>query len=618
MAHAYHDELGLPAVTVHPFNVFGPGQIGGGAIRAFIENALAGRDLVIHGDGSQIRAWCYVDDMVEGTLACLEHPAAPGQTFNIGNPRATVTIYDLAQRIRRLTGADVEITFQPLHYADVELRIPNVEKAREVLGFEAKVDLDEGLEKTIAWYREKALSPIRLAFPRARGGGAGGGARGLRVGRADDGPEGGGARGARRGRLRRRARGRRLERHRRAPPRRARARDRRGRRGDRPAYTFPATANVVRLAGATPVLVDVDPATFNLDLAQVYDAVTPRTKAVLAVHLFGRPLDWEALQSAVPPEVRAARGRRRRARREVARDAVRRPRRRGLPLLPPAQDRHDRRGRRRDDERRRARGLGPAAAPPRDRRGADIVEPSTNYRLADILCAIGIPQLRRLDELLAERTRIAEGYTERLRDLVDVPDADEGDTHGWQAYVIRLDRKDEALETLRAEGIEVQIGTYALHRLSAYRDQGPFPGADAAFDRALALPLHSRLTDADLDRVAEGIAVSLDKRVVSEYSLPMSTTTTRQTAEERREAVLEAAARRVLPQGPPRRLDRRDREGRRDLAALPLPASSGRRRSSTSRRRAEDGGDPTRRSSGRRAARRGQEALHAMGDAYRS
>ncbi len=165
MSHAYHDELGLPAVTVHPFNVFGPGQIGGGAIRAFIENALAGRDLVIHGDGSQIRAWCYVDDMVAGTLACLEHPDAVGQTFNIGNTRSTVTIYDLALRIKRLTGAEVDIVFQPLHYADVELRIPNVEKAREVLGFEAKVDLDEGLEKTIAWYREKALSPIRLAFP---------------------------------------------------------------------------------------------------------------------------------------------------------------------------------------------------------------------------------------------------------------------------------------------------------------------------------------------------------------------------------------------------------------------------------------------------------------------
>jgi UDP-glucose 4-epimerase len=159
MAHAYHDELGLPAVTVHPFNVYGPGQIGGGAIRAFIEGALAGRDLTIHGDGSQIRAWCYVDDMVAGCLLCLEHPDAVGQTFNIGNPRSTVTIYDLAQRVRRLTGADVDIAFQPLHYADVELRIPNVEKAREVLGFEAKVDLDEGLEKTIAWYRAKLTLP---------------------------------------------------------------------------------------------------------------------------------------------------------------------------------------------------------------------------------------------------------------------------------------------------------------------------------------------------------------------------------------------------------------------------------------------------------------------------
>jgi nucleoside-diphosphate-sugar epimerase len=66
-----------------------------------------------------------------------------------------VTIYDLAQRIRRLSSADVEIRFQPLHYTDVELRIPNVDKARSLLGWEAKVDLDEGLERTIAWYREQ-------------------------------------------------------------------------------------------------------------------------------------------------------------------------------------------------------------------------------------------------------------------------------------------------------------------------------------------------------------------------------------------------------------------------------------------------------------------------------
>jgi UDP-glucose 4-epimerase len=158
MAHAYHDELGLPAVTVHPFNVYGPGQVGGGAIRAFIENAIAGRDLAIHGDGSQIRAWTYVTDMVSGVLACLEHPAAVGQAFNIGNPRGTVTIFDLAQRIRRISGVDVDIVFQPLHYADVELRIPNVEKARTVLGWEPLVELDDGLEKTIAWYRARALA----------------------------------------------------------------------------------------------------------------------------------------------------------------------------------------------------------------------------------------------------------------------------------------------------------------------------------------------------------------------------------------------------------------------------------------------------------------------------
>jgi UDP-glucose 4-epimerase len=158
MAHAYHDELGLPAVTVHPFNIFGPGQVGGGAIRAFIENAIAGRDLQIHGDGSQIRAWTYVTDMVSGVLACLEHPEAPGQAFNIGNPRGTVTIFDLAQRIKRISNAPGEIVFVPREYTDVELRIPNVEKARSVLGWEPHVELDEGLEKTIAWYRAKALA----------------------------------------------------------------------------------------------------------------------------------------------------------------------------------------------------------------------------------------------------------------------------------------------------------------------------------------------------------------------------------------------------------------------------------------------------------------------------
>ena len=113
MAHAYHRELGIPTVSVRPFNVYGPGQIGGGAIRAFIEAALAGRDLVIHGDGSQIRAWCYVDDMIEGLLLALEHPNAVGESFNIGNARSAVTIYDLARRIKTLSGCPGELVFRP-------------------------------------------------------------------------------------------------------------------------------------------------------------------------------------------------------------------------------------------------------------------------------------------------------------------------------------------------------------------------------------------------------------------------------------------------------------------------------------------------------------------------
>ena len=97
--------------------------------------------------------------MVRAVLLCLELDEAVGHAFNVGNPRSTVTILDLAQRIKRLTGCPGDLVFQPLHYADVELRIPNVAKARELLGFEAKVDLDEGLAKTIAWYRELVAHP---------------------------------------------------------------------------------------------------------------------------------------------------------------------------------------------------------------------------------------------------------------------------------------------------------------------------------------------------------------------------------------------------------------------------------------------------------------------------
>lgn len=156
MALSYFRAYGLPTVAVRPFNVYGPGQVGEGAIHRFIVQALKGEDLTIHNDGSQIRAWCYVDDMVDGVLAALERPEAAGHTFNIGNPRSVLTIYQLAQEVVRLSGSKSRIVFVPWGNTEVELRIPNIDKARELLGFEPKVDLAEGLGRAIAWYRGQA------------------------------------------------------------------------------------------------------------------------------------------------------------------------------------------------------------------------------------------------------------------------------------------------------------------------------------------------------------------------------------------------------------------------------------------------------------------------------
>jgi perosamine synthetase len=275
-----------------------------------------------------------------------------------------------------------------------------------------------------------------------------------------------------------------------------------------PAYTFPATANAVELCGARAVLVDVDPETFLVRPELVADAVTPRTRVVLAVHLFGRPVGWEELQSAVPQEVVLV---------EDAAGALG-ARYRGTPCgalgLLACLSFHPRKivttgegGAVTTDEAelaaavRRLRHHGIVAG------GAvDIRAPGFNYRLSDVLCALGIPQLGRLESLLTARERVAGWYTERLEHLVGTPCAADGDRHGWQAYVVALDRRDEALAALRDDGIEAQIGTYAVHRLSAYRDRGSFPGADAAFERSLALPFATTMTEDEVDRVAAAVA----------------------------------------------------------------------------------------------------------------
>ena len=156
LVHNYGKETGLPTVSIRPFNVFGPRQVGVGAIHTFVIRALGNLPLEIHGDGNQIRAWCYIDDMVDGILLTLTTPEAVGNVFNIGNPRGTVTIHTLAEKVRELVGSGSEIVFVDKDYVDVELRIPSIEKAVKLLDFRPKVDLNEGLIRTIAWYREQA------------------------------------------------------------------------------------------------------------------------------------------------------------------------------------------------------------------------------------------------------------------------------------------------------------------------------------------------------------------------------------------------------------------------------------------------------------------------------
>ena len=157
LALSYYHEFGLPATVLRPFNIYGPGQIGEGALKIFIQQALKNEVITIYGTGSQIRAWCYVDDMVEGTLRCLDNSAAVGESFNIGNAMSVQTIYGLANTVIRVLNSKSEIRFEPAPSVDIELRIPCVSKAKDILGFEAKVGLEQGILNTAKYYRRNGF-----------------------------------------------------------------------------------------------------------------------------------------------------------------------------------------------------------------------------------------------------------------------------------------------------------------------------------------------------------------------------------------------------------------------------------------------------------------------------
>ena len=153
LAAAYYKKYKLPVVSIRPFNIYGPGQTGEGAMMIFIKRALKNQNIYIYGEGSQIRTWCYVDDFVDCLIKIIENKKTAGESFNIGNSKAIVTIYGLAQNICRVLNSKSKIIFRKPLSADVELRIPSVDKIKNQLNFQSKVHLDEGILKTAKWIK---------------------------------------------------------------------------------------------------------------------------------------------------------------------------------------------------------------------------------------------------------------------------------------------------------------------------------------------------------------------------------------------------------------------------------------------------------------------------------
>jgi nucleoside-diphosphate-sugar epimerase len=154
LVKAYFRETQMPISIVRPFNIFGPKRTGDHALLRFILNALTGKPVQVHGDGSQIRSWCYIDDFCSALVSMLERPEAVGEDFNIGNPSNTITIYELARKVIELCGSDVPIDFIEHPFPDISIRVPSLTKAQSLLGYTPHFYLDTAVSLTIDWYRE--------------------------------------------------------------------------------------------------------------------------------------------------------------------------------------------------------------------------------------------------------------------------------------------------------------------------------------------------------------------------------------------------------------------------------------------------------------------------------
>jgi perosamine synthetase len=295
-----------------------------------------------------------------------------------------------------------------------------------------------------------------------------------------------------------------------------------------PAFTWVATANVVIYCGATPVFVDVDRTTYNLDIDAVISKVTERTRAVIAVHLFGLCADVPRLRSLLPAHVAivedaaCAAGS---AWQEQSAGAMGdigvfsfHPRKsvttgEGGMVTTRNADLAERMNQMRNhgaavSEEERHRGPKPYLLPEFNLLGY-------NYRMTDVQGAIGMVQFRKLDGFIDERARWAAWYRAQLADCtwLRLPEEPEGGRHGWQAFVTYVDPdtapmpRNEIMQRLKDRGIATRPGTHAVHMLEYYSErQGcspdDYPAARDCNNNSMAIPLHNRMTADDYEYVA--------------------------------------------------------------------------------------------------------------------
>ena len=287
-----------------------------------------------------------------------------------------------------------------------------------------------------------------------------------------------------------------------------------------PDYTYPATAAVVNIVGANVVLADVDPLTLLVDYAALEAAVTPRTRAIMPVSLFGNPLDWDHLDAIkerhglfVIEDAACALGSSYKGRMTGSLADVtvfsHHPRKfvtTGEGGTVCTQDaawaewmhsyKHF--------------GLACEAG----RLGASFERVGTNYKMSNLLAAVGLEQMLHVHELLAERRRLAGRYRKLLADApgVTLPRITGGGEHSWQTCCVLVENRDAVMARMREQGIEVQIGTYALHMHPAFtcsdrcRLEGDLAGSRKAFEQALALPLYHGMREDEQQEVAETLA----------------------------------------------------------------------------------------------------------------